>query len=102
MLNARVIAPSNGLQFTGANRDAMKQGSRSTVKQRLASGATACWTALCLRRVLALAVALMLTRGDAMRGSGTRDEADDRPALPRGRQHDYSTKFESVRTELRW
>jgi hypothetical protein len=32
------------LQFTGADRDAMKQGSRSTVKQRLASGATASWT----------------------------------------------------------
>jgi hypothetical protein len=29
------------LQFTGPNRDAMKQGSRSTVKQRLGSGATA-------------------------------------------------------------
>ena len=33
-------SPSNGLGFTGANRDAMMQGSRSTVKQRFASGAT--------------------------------------------------------------
>ena len=31
----------NGLQFTGANRDAMKPGTRWTVEQRFASGATA-------------------------------------------------------------
>ena len=29
------------LQFTGPNRDAMKEGSRRTVKQRFGSGATA-------------------------------------------------------------
>ena len=34
------LSAANGLQFTGANRDAMKQGSRSTVNQRFASGAT--------------------------------------------------------------
>src|SRR5262249_19564562 len=32
---------ANGLQFTGDDRDAMNEGSRSTVKQRSSSGATA-------------------------------------------------------------
>ena len=31
---------ANVLPFTGANRDAMKQGTWSTVEQRFASGAT--------------------------------------------------------------
>ena len=45
MCVARAVRPvqgsgTNGLGFTGANRDAMKQGSGETVKQRFASGAT--------------------------------------------------------------
>ena len=36
----------NGLQFTGADRDAMMSGTRSTVKQRSASGATVSWATL--------------------------------------------------------
>jgi hypothetical protein len=72
---------SNGLQFTGANRDAMNEGSRSTVKQRLASGATACWTALCLRRVLAPARVSLLVPGDAWaQNHATKPRTAPRPA----------------------
>jgi hypothetical protein len=43
MISISMVGPKRltTLQFTGANRHAVRQGSRREVKQRLASGATA-------------------------------------------------------------
>jgi hypothetical protein len=92
MFLAFILAKTpNGLQFTGANRDAMKQGSWSTVKQRLASGATASWGALSFRR-FPLSRQVCHERCDGAKEWST---------LREFRCVDYSTKPGRIRTKLR-
>ena len=78
-------ATSNGLQFTGANRDAMKQGSRKTVKQRFASGATVSWTTL--SRYVGRSYSLRRSRQTIRTARNTRAADMAKNRLPHARCH---------------